>query len=162
MNKAAGTVVFNEDRTRVLLCKREDFRIWMHPGGKVEDGESVEDAAVRETLEETGYRVVTSRLIGKYFHPQMPDGGILLHLFEAHVIGGVPTKCFETVDLGFFPLNALPRRTDRWTRTHIEDALSVSNQVIERTETLPLPTAVLIRVGIALRDFRNKYILRHE
>ena len=49
---------------RVLLMKRSALGDhggeWCCPGGKMEDGESAADAAVRETLEETGYRVGTA------------------------------------------------------------------------------------------------------
>jgi 8-oxo-dGTP diphosphatase len=160
--KGAGTIVFNADRSQVLLCKREDFRVWVAPGGGVEAGESIEDAAIRETWEETGYRVALDRKVGLYSHPQSANGGYITYMFEAHVIGGEPRKSFETIDLGFFPLNNLPPRTTNWTREQILDALSPNAQAVERTQLLPLHHALLLRVGIALRDFRNKYILKNH
>ena len=48
---------------RILLVKREDFEIWSLPGGHVESGESVAQAAIREVREETGLRV-TPHAIG--------------------------------------------------------------------------------------------------
>jgi len=39
---------------QVLLTQREDFEVWCLPGGGVDDGESVAQAAVREVYEETG------------------------------------------------------------------------------------------------------------
>lgn len=161
-SSGAGAIVFNADKTHVLLCKREDFRIWVTPGGRVEDGESLTDAAIRETWEETGYQVAIDRKVGEYWHPQSAEGGHLAHLYEAHVIGGVPTTSFETIDLGFFPVNQLPSRTLRWTREQIADALSANGQLIERTQTLPTHIAILLRIGVALRDLRNKYILKHR
>jgi 8-oxo-dGTP pyrophosphatase MutT (NUDIX family) len=57
---AAG-ILFKSKAGRVLLLKRSaegDFAgYWCIPGGKIEDGENAEGAAVREVLEETGYRV---------------------------------------------------------------------------------------------------------
>lgn len=44
------TVVFADDRTQVLLQKREDFRMWGLPGGLIEADETAREAAVRETL----------------------------------------------------------------------------------------------------------------
>lgn len=42
---------------------------WQFPAGQVESGESPEDAAVRETFEETGLVVAARRIIGDRVHP---------------------------------------------------------------------------------------------
>jgi mutator protein MutT len=56
---AAG-ILFRSPSGRVLLLLRsaegDAGGTWGTPGGKIEDGETPEQAAVRETLEETGYR----------------------------------------------------------------------------------------------------------
>lgn len=49
---SAATVVLN-DNNQILLLKGPR-RGWELPGGQVEEGESLSDAAVRETKEETG------------------------------------------------------------------------------------------------------------
>ncbi|MCP5099531.1 MAG: NUDIX domain-containing protein, partial [Chloroflexi bacterium] len=51
----AGVVIIDEDK--VLLIQREDFEVWALPGGRVDEGESIAETAVREALEETGLQV---------------------------------------------------------------------------------------------------------
>ncbi|MFD8200008.1 NUDIX hydrolase [Streptomyces sp. NPDC059701] len=55
------------DEGRVLMVRRrvgEGDLLWQFPAGAIEDGEAPEDAAVRETIEETGLVVTSDRQIG--------------------------------------------------------------------------------------------------
>ncbi|MEW1657202.1 NUDIX hydrolase [Streptomyces sp. NPDC093707] len=57
---------------RVLMVRRrigEGEPFWQFPAGEVEPGESPEDAAVRETREETGLHVSAVKLLGERAHP---------------------------------------------------------------------------------------------
>lgn len=58
---------------RVLMVRRrvkEGELSWQFPAGGIEPGESPEEAAVRETLEETGLKVEAASLIGQRIHPK--------------------------------------------------------------------------------------------
>ncbi|GGX40359.1 NUDIX hydrolase [Streptomyces noursei] len=73
---------------RVLLVRRAveegDLR-WQFPAGKVEAGESPEQAAVRETLEETGLTVEAVKVLGDRVHPKT---GRLMHYVACSPISG--------------------------------------------------------------------------
>lgn len=71
---AVGIVVFHDDR--VLLVRRAkapSAGLWAIPGGRVELGETLQQAAERELLEETGHRPVRLEAMADYF----PINGIL-------------------------------------------------------------------------------------
>ncbi|GAU67626.1 putative hydrolase [Streptomyces sp. NBRC 110611] len=61
------------DGGRVLLVRRrvkEGELSWQFPAGEIERGESAEEAAVRETSEETGLTVSAVKLLGERVHPK--------------------------------------------------------------------------------------------
>lgn len=58
---------------RVLMVRRrirEVELMWQFPAGGIEDGETPEQAAVRETAEETGLTVEAVKLLGERIHPK--------------------------------------------------------------------------------------------
>lgn len=61
------------DGGRVLMIRRrvsEGELMWQFPAGGIETGETPEQAAVRETLEETGLTVEAIKLLGERVHPK--------------------------------------------------------------------------------------------
>jgi 8-oxo-dGTP pyrophosphatase MutT (NUDIX family) len=72
---AAGTVVFDTDRGVLLLWRHRfitDTWGWEIPAGRVDHGETPEQAAAREALEETGWRPGPVRWMTTYF----PNNGL--------------------------------------------------------------------------------------
>lgn len=64
--------VIKDAEGRLLLIRRghePGKGLWSIPGGRIEDGESDEDAVVREVHEETGLLVTVGRLIGSVRRP---------------------------------------------------------------------------------------------
>ncbi|MHA1881824.1 MAG: NUDIX domain-containing protein [Candidatus Thorarchaeota archaeon] len=82
------------DGKRVVLIKRgrDPFKgQWVFPGGFVDYGETVEDAAVREVMEETGLNVRLETILGVYSDPDRdPRGHNVTVAFIGHVIEGEP------------------------------------------------------------------------
>lgn len=73
---------------RVLMVRRrvsEGELMWQFPAGAIEPGEAAEDAAVRETDEETGLAVKAVRLLGERVHPKT---GRLMSYTACEVVSG--------------------------------------------------------------------------
>jgi ADP-ribose pyrophosphatase YjhB (NUDIX family) len=66
-----AAVLIVDEQNRLLLMKRSDSGCWGPPGGVVEPGEVVEEAARRETLEETGLRVHSMDFFGVFSGPEL-------------------------------------------------------------------------------------------
>jgi 8-oxo-dGTP diphosphatase len=98
-SRLAAYAVIVDDRDRVLLAlwNESDEPLWTLPGGGVELPETVEEGAVREVREETGYDVRLGRVLGVptiVIPPEertVPRGGWFRGIrvvFEATIVGG--------------------------------------------------------------------------
>jgi mutator protein MutT len=99
-----------DDAGRLLLCRRADTLNWELPGGKVEIGETAEEAVVREVAEETGVRIEVVGFQGVYSDP----GHVMVYatgevrqqfavVFRARPLGGRPRgDAVETIEAGWF------------------------------------------------------------
>src|SRR5260370_17383086 len=63
-------VVVTNDKGEILLIKRSDNDNWALPGGAIDLGESLTQAAIRETKEETGIDCEITGLVGIYTDPK--------------------------------------------------------------------------------------------
>ena len=91
--EVAAGVIWNEDSSQVLIAQRphkvHQGGLWEFPGGKLESGESVEDALVRELHEEIGITVHASTPLITLHH-DYPDRSVRLHVREVRDFEGEP------------------------------------------------------------------------
>jgi ADP-ribose pyrophosphatase YjhB (NUDIX family) len=121
-NIAVNVAVLKDGQ--ILLTRREDFEVWCMPSGAVDDGESVAQAAIRETLEEIGIEVELTRLVGVYSRTGvLPDLHVIL--FAAQPVGGeLRTQPGETIEVRYFPYDQIPGEMLYGMRSRIEDAIA--------------------------------------
>jgi ADP-ribose pyrophosphatase YjhB (NUDIX family) len=101
-----------DDRGRILLVRETSDGGWTPPGGWADIGETLGEGAVREVLEESGYRVEVDRLLGIYDrerwgHPPMP-WWTLKAVVACRLVGGTATLSAETDGVGWFAATELP------------------------------------------------------
>lgn len=105
--RVAACVIFLMDGKIVLLKRAIEPQKgkWVFPGGYVDRGESVPDAAVRETLEEVNLRVSLIGILDVY---SFPGQDVVVVVYAGDVIGGnleARDECLEVA--AFFP-EAIP------------------------------------------------------
>jgi ADP-ribose pyrophosphatase YjhB (NUDIX family) len=100
-------VVVENDRGEILLIRRTDNDNWALPGGAIDLGESMTQAAVREVKEETGIDCEISGLVGIYTDPKhiilYTSNGEARQEFSivltAQEVGGAPTPSSESTEV---------------------------------------------------------------
>ena len=115
-------VIVTNDKSEILLIKRSDNDNWAVPGGAIDIGESMTEAAVRETKEETGVDCEITGLVGIYTDPRhlvhytsndevRQEFSIVLTAFAT---GGELTPSNESLDVRWVGRDHLPdHRMDR-------------------------------------------------
>lgn len=100
---------------------------WVFPGGFVDRGESLEQAAAREAREEAGIEIGDLALLGAYSYPGHP---VILIAFRATVHGGTPVAGDEAQACEIWPLDAI--RWDDLAFRSTQDAVTAYVKLVSR------------------------------
>ena len=125
-------VVVVNDAGEILMIRRTDNDNWAIPGGAIDLGESVAQAAVRETREESGIECEITGIVGIYSDPKH----VLLYTSNGEVrqefsivltaipLSGQPTSSSESSEVRWVPVSeVLDYTMDRSMRIRVNDYL---------------------------------------
>ena len=151
-NLAVNIAVLHEGK--ILLTQREDFETWILPGGGLEDGESLAQAAIRETREETGLDVELTRLVGVYSRLGSWWDGYMVLFAAKPVGGGIKCQEGETIAVEWFAFDELPGPLSLGHKRRIQDAIEGASGVVVLQEVkLPnIPNPLTRNELYELRD----------
>lgn len=105
--QVSEAIVFNN--SKVLLVqerKASAHGLWNYPGGLVEDGETLEEAAIREMNEELGVDLVDARFI-KAYPIITPRGELEINIFTGTLLGDITLKNDDVMDYRWFSIHEL-------------------------------------------------------
>jgi ADP-ribose pyrophosphatase YjhB (NUDIX family) len=102
----AGTIPVRDDGRLLLLRRAIEPRLgyWVFPGGFMDVGETAEEAAIRETMEEAQLEVGNLRLSGVYTRT---GPGVVVIVFEAQAMGEAAAGD-ETSEVAWFHAHEIP------------------------------------------------------
>lgn len=132
MNTKTSFVYITKDDKILLLQEggRLAYGLWSIPGGHVDEGESFEQAAIREAMEESGYQVELEKEIystaisnTEYKGSQGDSEQVDLKVFKASITGGELKIDDQALDLKWMPKAEALKLKLRWDflRDIIED-----------------------------------------
>ena len=114
---AVGTII-KSSSDRIVLVRRAiepGYGKWVFPGGYVDRGESLVDAAVREAREECGLDVKLNGLVNIYSYPGRAP---VIVVYAATAIGGDLRGDDECLEAGEFTTDTLPWTDLAFRSTH--------------------------------------------
>src|SRR5262245_45288255 len=105
--KVAACTIIHQPGGIVLLKRAIEpgYGKWVFPGGYVDRGETVVDAAVREAKEEVNLEVRLLSLLGVYSYTHSP---VIIIVYLAEAVGGLLQPADEALDVRLFAPEAIP------------------------------------------------------
>ncbi len=88
---------------------------WAQPGGFLEVDETVHQAAIRETREETGLLVEPGEIVGLY---SRLEASVVTIAFEARIVGGTAAPTIEATEIIAYAPDAIPWAGIAFKTTH--------------------------------------------
>ena len=110
-NVSVRTLIFNEDRTKILLVRETNLQAYSLPGGWADLYDSPAQTARNECLQEAGAEIEIVRLVGitdRTPFKQKTSIPEYVVIFEAKLKELHKEHEYETDDVGFFEINNLP------------------------------------------------------
>jgi len=85
----------------LVLCisRKDDYNDWGLPGGKLDPGETTEQALIREVREETGVIPITYEYIGTF--PSGANDGFMVAVYHISKCRGIPKKQTDEGELAW-------------------------------------------------------------
>jgi len=132
-NISVRTVIFNEDKSKVLFVREVATKTYSLPGGWADLYESASETAKKECLQEAGAEVEIVRLVGltnrtPFKNPTyIPD---YVAIFEAKLLKLNKEHEYETDDVSWFPINELPPLSRKTTKEEISRFINAAKDNI--------------------------------
>jgi 8-oxo-dGTP diphosphatase len=124
--------VFIRDADAILLVRQNYApQYWSLPGGVVEAGETLEQAAVREAKEETGLDIRLRRVVALY--SKLEEDALAI-TFDAEATGGKISPSSESLECRYFPLDDLPDHVRGHFAGRVRDYLANKPSAIFRQD----------------------------
>lgn len=119
---------------RLLVVRSRNKKAFYLPGGKIEAGESLEDAVRREVREELGIEISAPELLKRYVAPAYGEGeGAMVDMtcFTADLLG-TPQACGEIAELMYVTWDEYRAQTETAPAIHeVLSDLVASGQINE-------------------------------
>lgn len=134
-NLSVRTVIFNEERNKVLMVREVKDHTYSLPGGWCDLYDSPSEAAKKECLQEAGADVEIVRLVG--IIDRIPNQLLKDNLnvvpeyvliFEAKIVGKLKEHEYETDDVKFFDINKLPKISQKTSYEQLNRILTAAKE----------------------------------
>jgi 8-oxo-dGTP pyrophosphatase MutT (NUDIX family) len=157
--KTERTLCLLVNRSKILLgVGQRGFSLGKYNGfgGKLETGETIEQAAIRETYEESGHGVtikkrnLNERAVIDFYFPKKPESNQRVHIYMVHIWKGKPFHSGEMKNFKYFNFNDLPKEdmldSDRYWLPMVLDGKRFNAEVYWKDDNKTVKKFIITKV----------------